>query len=115
MVSGEAFGRILDEDIHSPVNIPPYPASIKDGYAVIAEDGIGDFKVKYATVAGDDDVLNCMNTLSSGYISRISTGACVPNGANAVVQVEDTQLIEKSVQNDKELVVRIKKLAKVGF
>ena len=33
-------------------------------------------------------------TLSSGEVARISTGACLPDGADAVVQVEDTELVE---------------------
>ena len=34
----EAVGRVLAEDIFSPMNVPPFDKSIVDGYAVIAED-----------------------------------------------------------------------------
>lgn len=37
----KCHGRILSQDILSLCNLPPFPASIKDGYAVIASDGEG--------------------------------------------------------------------------
>ena len=37
----DALGRVLAEDIHAKDPLPPFPASIKDGYAVIASDGDG--------------------------------------------------------------------------
>lgn len=85
-------GYTLAQDVYASVSVPPFPASIKDGYAVIAQDGAGVRHVlPRASVAGSGS-LGC--TLTSGYCVRISTGAAVPAGANAVVQVEDTELIE---------------------
>lgn len=45
--------RVLAEDVHAPEDLPPFPASIKDGYAVRAEDGPGIRVVKDAVGAGD--------------------------------------------------------------
>jgi len=49
----EALGYVLASDITSDVSIPPFPASIKDGYAVLASDGKGKRAVIGASAAGD--------------------------------------------------------------
>ncbi|GJQ65340.1 hypothetical protein Trydic_g7455 [Trypoxylus dichotomus] len=87
----ESLNRILAEDVYIPEPFPLFRASIKDGYAVRTEDGVGVRNVKDATAAGDDPE---SNELKKGEVIRISTGAAVPYGADAVVQVEDTELIE---------------------
>jgi gephyrin len=48
----EALGRVLAEDVFTKDPHPPFPASIKDGYAVLASDGVGKRKVLGTTVAG---------------------------------------------------------------
>lgn len=48
-----AHGRILDCDLHSMYDLPPFRASIKDGYAVLASDGKGKRKVLSGIKAGD--------------------------------------------------------------
>lgn len=48
-----AVTRVLGEDIRSPNPVPAFPASIKDGYAVRASDGVGNRIVRSATAAGD--------------------------------------------------------------
>ena len=78
-------------DISSKVSLPPFPASIKDGYAVRSADGAGVRKVVSSIAAGDDPS-NIFVT--SGFIARINTGAPLPKGADAVIQVEDTQGID---------------------
>lgn len=86
-------GSVLAQDVFASVPLPPFNASIKDGYAVIAQDGDGLRKVlPKVSLAGSHSA----PTLSPGFCVRISTGAAVPDGATAVVQVEDTQLIEKT-------------------
>lgn len=84
----QSKGRIVASTIQSKTALPPFPASIKDGYAVHSSDGPGVRKVMTAIAAGDDtkDIF-----VPSGYIARINTGAPIPKGADAVVQVEDTQ------------------------
>lgn len=53
--------------------------------------------------------------LQSGEVIRISTGAPVPEGADAVVQVEDTVLIESTPDGKNELKIEIKTTAAVGL
>ncbi|XP_019755844.1 gephyrin [Dendroctonus ponderosae] len=96
-----AATRILAEDIKAPHPIPSFPASIKDGYAVRQSDGMGRRRIRAAVAAGD---VPDSEELQPGEIIRISTGAPVPAGADAVVQVEDTQLLETSETGDEDLV-----------
>jgi len=100
----DSLNRILAEDVVARDPLPPFPASIKDGYAVIASDGIGLREVigfsNAGTVPSDFE-------LRSGYCVRINTGAPVPNGADAVIQVEDTELTKKSQDGTEELEINI--------
>jgi hypothetical protein len=48
----EALGRVLAEDVLAKDPLPPFPASIKDGYAVLASDGAGKRKVLGTSIAG---------------------------------------------------------------
>ncbi|PVD26116.1 hypothetical protein C0Q70_13784 [Pomacea canaliculata] len=84
----DALGLYLAEDVYAKDPLPPFPASIKDGYAVVAADGAGLRKVIGESSAGDVPGRRVM----SGGCVRINTGAAVPPGADAVVQVEDTRL-----------------------
>jgi gephyrin len=101
------IGRALAVDLKSNVNIPPFQASVKDGYAVQAVDGAGVRKVMTApSTAG---TLPNKLALTSGYCIRISTGAPLPIGADAVVQVEDTQLLSTTENGDEsEIMINTK-------
>ena len=52
--------------------------------------------------------------VKSGFISRITTGAPLPRGADAVVQVEDTELVQTTSDGEEECVVRILSSVKSG-
>lgn len=60
-----ALHRVLAEDVISSDNIPPFDASIMDGYAVRAEDGDGPRRVRTAIGAGDTVIIlfNCAKNL----------------------------------------------------
>lgn len=62
----------------------------------LAADGDGFRKVIGCSTAG----IESLTKLTSGHCMRISTGAPVPDGADAVVQVEDTELVEQKVKDD---------------
>ncbi|XP_059429475.1 molybdopterin biosynthesis protein CNX1-like isoform X3 [Corylus avellana] len=89
----DAFGKVLAEDVRAPDPLPPYPASVKDGYAIIASDGPGEYPVIAEARAGNDGV---GVTVTSGTVAYVTTGGPIPDGADAVVQVEDTEQIENS-------------------
>lgn len=86
---GAALGRVLAEDITAGEPHPPFRASIKDGYAVRTADGPGDFPVVAAARAAPRD--GPAPVLEPGTVAYITTGAPLPDGADAVVQVENTQ------------------------
>lgn len=48
-----SLNRVLAEDIHAKDGVPPFRASMKDGYAVRAKAGSGPRKVRESVVAGD--------------------------------------------------------------
>ena len=50
----DSHGRVLSETVYSPCNLPPFRASIKDGYAVIASDGKGKRRVLAGIEAGQE-------------------------------------------------------------
>ncbi|KAE9547180.1 hypothetical protein FO519_009608 [Halicephalobus sp. NKZ332] len=100
-------GLILAEKVVAKTPIPPVRTSIKDGYAVVASDGAGEREVVTNTTAGT--VTD--QTITPGTCARVSTGAMIPFGADAVVQVEDTELV--SHDGIEEHVVKILKAPKV--
>ncbi|KAI7982777.1 Molybdopterin biosynthesis protein CNX1 [Camellia lanceoleosa] len=89
----EALGKVLAHDITAPDPLPPYPASIKDGYAVVASGGPGEYPIITESRAGNDGV---GVTVTPGTVAYVTTGGPIPDGADAVVQVEDTELIKSS-------------------
>ncbi|KAI8384612.1 MoaB/Mog domain-containing protein [Radiomyces spectabilis] len=103
-VTENLVGYILAEDVEAPEQVPGYPASVVDGYAVHLKDGPGVYPVVSASLA--DTNTEC-EPLAPGTIARITTGGMVPPGADAVVMVEDTKLIKASEDGQKELEVEI--------
>ncbi|XP_065832465.1 gephyrin-like [Oscarella lobularis] len=106
----DCLGHVLSENISASEPLPPFRAAITDGYAVFSADGAGDRLIIGPVTAGDDLPF----VVKSGYVVRISTGAPVPDGADAVVPVEDTELLEKSEDGKVEFKVRICREPKVG-
>jgi molybdopterin molybdotransferase len=81
-----AAGRVLAEPAFATVDLPPFPSSAMDGYAVHAADVPGSLPVVGEAAAGRPFA----RTLATGEAVRISTGGVVPDGADAVVPVEQT-------------------------
>uniref|UniRef100_A0A667YJE0 Gephyrin n=1 Tax=Myripristis murdjan TaxID=586833 RepID=A0A667YJE0_9TELE len=106
----DGMGRVLAQDIYAKDNLPPFPASVKDGYAVRAADGPGDRFIMGESQAGQQP----SHTVMPGQVMRVTTGAPIPCGADAVVQVEDTELLRESEDGTEELEVRIMVQARPG-
>ncbi|RME18974.1 MAG: molybdopterin molybdenumtransferase MoeA, partial [Candidatus Zixiibacteriota bacterium] len=100
------LGLVLAEDIVAREPQPPFPASVKDGFAVVAADGPGDYPVIGEVTAGHPADFR----VRPGAVAYITTGAPVPEGADAVVMVEDTEPILR----DGQRWVRIKRPVKPG-
>ena len=89
----DALGRVLAADIISPITLPPWTNSAMDGYAVMAAD-------LDAVAPGRPVRLPVVETVVAGAFAtralrrgeaiRIMTGAPLPEGADTVVRVEDT-------------------------
>ncbi|HEY8517587.1 MAG TPA: gephyrin-like molybdotransferase Glp [Candidatus Binatia bacterium] len=91
----EAGGRVLAQEVTAPLDIPPFENSQMDGFAVRSEDLVG---ASPSTPVG----LHVIGTVPAGRAAqvavgrgealRIMTGAPLPQGADAVVKVEDTRV-----------------------
>jgi molybdenum cofactor synthesis domain-containing protein len=90
----EANGRVLARDIVSSADVPPFSRAGMDGYAVRAEDTRGASRAH-------PRVLQCIEQVFTGQVptrrierggcTEIATGAPMPEGADAVVMVEETE------------------------
>lgn len=102
----EATGRVLAKDIRAPYDVPHFPKSAMDGYAVCAE-GVKDatpdrpvtLRVMGEMLAGDTPLFSGRSKEACKVTAvRIMTGAAVPEGYDAVVRQEDTDYGETEVQ-----------------
>jgi len=90
----EALDRVLAVEVRASADIPRFPASAMDGYAVAGGDSIDEFSVVGESRAGTPYA----DRLAAGEAVRISTGGAVPNGATAVVRQEDVALSDGRVR-----------------
>src|SRR5205823_5384629 len=81
---GAAAGRVLAEAARAVVDLPPFPSSAMDGFAVRAADTPGTLPVGFRVAAGRP----APRPLEAGEAMEISTGGVVPDGADAGVPVE---------------------------
>src|SRR5438552_9444870 len=80
----DAAGRVLAEAALAQVDLPPFPSSAMDGYAVRAADTPGRLPVVARIAAGRP----APRALAAGEAMEISTGGVVPEGADAVIPLE---------------------------
>ncbi|MBI3966049.1 MAG: molybdopterin molybdotransferase MoeA [Chloroflexi bacterium] len=81
-----ALGRVLAEDVVARQNIPQWPTAAVDGYAIVAADSASERRVLEEIGAGHVGT----ERVTLGTAARIMTGAPIPDGADAVVMVEET-------------------------
>jgi len=89
-----AQGRVTNADIHAPHSLPSFPRSTVDGYAVIASDthGASDSLPVYMNLIGEVLMGRSADfSLSLSECGLIHTGGMLPQGADAVVMLENTQ------------------------
>ena len=85
----EAAGRVLAEDVAALIDLPPFPSSAMDGFAIRAADVPGELPIVFRIAAG----VPAERPLETGEAMQISTGGTVPAGADAVVPIEN--VVEK--------------------
>ena len=90
----ESGGRVLRGDVFSDVDMPPFDKSAMDGYACREGDLDLPLKVVEEIPAGRAP----MREINAGECSKIMTGAAIPRGADIVVMVEDTEVVEGLVR-----------------
>ena len=89
----DSLRRVLAEDVHATINLPPFSRAAMDGYAVIAEDTFlasedDPVRLKLLELVEAGDIPK--KSLIRGFCTEVSTGAPIPEGANGVVMVEFT-------------------------
>jgi molybdenum cofactor synthesis domain-containing protein len=90
----DAAGRVAAEDVVSTIAVPPFPRSLMDGYAVAASDTTGATSDTPVTLRVIDRIHTgqlARQPVDPGACMEIATGAPLPQGADAVVMVEDTR------------------------
>jgi molybdopterin molybdotransferase len=93
-----AAGRVVAEDVRAQVDLPPFASSAMDGYAVRGADLPGTLEIVGESAAGSP----YEGRLEPGAAVAISTGAVVPDGADAVVPVEVVVKTENRVEFTRE-------------
>ena len=95
----QAPGRSLAEDFIAPHDLPGFTRSSMDGFAVRAKDtfGAGEGQPAYLELCGQVAMGQKPDfSLSPGRCARIGTGGMLPDGADAVVMVEHTRMLDET-------------------
>ncbi len=90
----DANGRVVSSDIVARADVPPFSRAAMDGYAVIAADTFGAGQYDPKILACVEKVFTGQvphNAVTTGTCIEIATGAPMPEGADAVVMVEETE------------------------
>ncbi len=88
-----ALGRVLAEDQHSRLDLPPFDKSAMDGYAIPSGQERDRYQLVGTVAAGQVPP----HRLAPGVTVKVMTGAPVPPGTARVVMVEDTALEGETV------------------
>jgi putative molybdopterin biosynthesis protein len=95
----DARTRVLCGDVIAPVDAPPFDRSNVDGFALRAADTVGASEASPKIFTLNAEVIACGHvpalTVMPGTCTAIATGGVIPRGADAVVMIEQTELIEE--------------------
>ncbi len=92
-----ALGRVLAEDVVSPLNVPAHDNSAMDGYAVRFADLRADGEVALKSIGSSFAGAPFRGTVAVGQCVRIMTGGVVPAGADTIVMQEHVKAAEDAV------------------
>ena len=97
----DALGRILAHDVVALADAPPFDRSNVDGFAVRAADTIGATDSRPKVLTLNAEVIACGHEpkldVGGATATALATGGIIPRGADAVVMIEHTELIERGV------------------
>ena len=88
----DSLGRILAEDVHSDINMPPFDKSAMDGFACRRADIENKLEVIEVLPAGKVPE----KVVGENQCTKIMTGAIIPDGADCVIIVEHTKEVGKN-------------------
>jgi molybdopterin molybdotransferase len=96
----DMLDRALATELRSPVDLPNFPRSTMDGFALRAADSYGASEsmpaylrlVGEVPMGGQPDI-----RVESGELAKVHTGGMIPEGADAVVMIENTQFVDSAM------------------
>ena len=110
----ETLGRVLAADILAPVDVPPFDRSGVDGFALRAADTSGASDSTPRRLVLNREVIACGHApviaVGPGTATAIATGGVVPRGADAIVMIEHSELLDDA----KSPAVEIRRAAAPG-
>ena len=97
-----ALTRVLVGDVAAPIDVPPFDRSNVDGFALRAADTTGASDTAPRRLRLNGEVIVCGHApalaVTSGTATTIATGGVIPRGADAVVMIEQTDLVETAAE-----------------
>jgi putative molybdopterin biosynthesis protein len=113
VVLAAPLGRVLSHDVSAPIDVPPFDRANVDGFAVRAADIAGASDTAPRRLRLNAEVIVCGHAplldIAPGSATAIATGGVVPRGADAVVMIEQTDLLE-----DNEPAIEVRRAAAPG-
>jgi putative molybdopterin biosynthesis protein len=93
-----ALSRVIAADVVAPVDAPPFDRANVDGFALRAADSLGASDAAPKRLSLNSEVVACgvrpATEVTPGTATTIATGGVIPRGADAVVMIEYTELID---------------------
>jgi putative molybdopterin biosynthesis protein len=93
-----ALGRVLAHDVTAPIDVPPFDRANVDGFAVRSSDTLGASDTAPRRFRLNGEVIVCGHPpaleVEPASATTIATGGVIPRGADAVVMIEHTELVE---------------------
>jgi len=97
-----ALTRVLAGDVTAPIDVPPFDRANVDGFALRAAETTGASDADPRRLRLNGEVIVCGHapalTVASGTATTIATGGVIPRGADAVVMIEHTDLVESAAE-----------------
>jgi putative molybdopterin biosynthesis protein len=97
-----ALTRVLAGDVTAPIDVPPFDRANVDGFALRAAETAGASDAAPRRLRLNGEVIVCGHapalTVAAGTATTIATGGVIPRGADAVVMIEHTDLVEGAAE-----------------
>ena len=94
-----ALGRVLANDVSAPIDAPPFDRANVDGFALRSADTAGANDTAPRRLRLNGEVIVCGHApaleVTAGSATTIATGGVIPRGADAVLMVEHTELVDE--------------------